>query len=111
MSNLSDIKEKKTLIKIGNETKHLHYDLNAFAELEELYDSIDVAMDALSKGSLKAVINVLWAGLIHENETLTQKDVGKMFDLSQMQEIGELINKAIMRAIPQQKEEDKSKNA
>jgi len=111
MSNLADIREKKIPVKIGEETKYLHYDLNAFAELEEIYGSIDGAMNALSQGSIKAVINILRAGLLHENENLTAKEVGRMFDLSCMQEIGGLINRAITQAMPEQKEETKSKNA
>ncbi|HSA06148.1 MAG TPA: hypothetical protein P5556_03105 [Candidatus Gastranaerophilales bacterium] len=104
MSNLADIKEKKMPITINNKTKYLHYDLNAFAELEEIYGSIDKALNELSEGRVKAIINFLWAGLIHEDETLSIKDVGKMFDLSQIQEIGSLINKAIILAIPEQKD-------
>ena len=110
MSNLADIREKKTPSKIGAETKYLHYDLNAFAELEEVYGSIESAMNALSKGSVKAIINVLRAGLLHENEELTVKDTGKMFDLSRMKEIGELINQAITLAMPDQDENSLKKN-
>lgn len=101
MSNLHDIRRKKTPIILADKTYHLHYDLNAFAELEELYGSVETAMNKLCEGSVKAIISVLWAGLLHEDETLTPKDIGKMFDLSQVQEIGELINKAISEAIPQ----------
>ncbi len=111
MSNLNDIREKKTPIIIDNETKHLHYDLNAFAELEEIYGSIDEAMAALSSGSIKAIINVLRAGLLHENESLTTREVGKMFDLSRLKEIGGQVNLAIVRAIPQQNPETESKNS
>ncbi len=110
MSNLSDIREKKTPININNETKYLYYDLNAFAELEEIYESADAAMAALSKGSIKAIINVLRAGLLHENESLTVKEVGKMFDISQIPEVCELINRAIEISIPEQKEKTESKN-
>jgi len=101
MSNLHDIRAKKTPVKFGDKTYHLHYDLNAFAELEEIYGSVETAMNTLADGSVRAIINVLWAGLLHENETLTQKDIGKMFDLSQVKQIGEMINSAINEAIPQ----------
>lgn len=100
MSKLSDIRKKKTPIKLGNKTRYLHYDLNAFAELEEIYGSIDKAMEALCGGSVKAVINVLWAGLLHESEELSQKDVGKMFDFSQMQAVGKAVSTAINEAMP-----------
>ena len=105
MSNLFDIREKKTPINIGEKTKYLHYDLNAFAELEEIYGSVDKISEELGKGSVKAIINVLWAGLIHENEALAKKEVGKMFDLSQMEKIGQAINIAISQAMPEQKED------
>lgn len=104
MSTLNDIREKKTPLQVGENAYNLFYDLNAFAELEEIYGSVEKAMSILAGGSVKAIINILWAGLIHENETLTQKEVGKMFDLSQMPEIGSLINEAINRAIPQSSE-------
>ena len=100
MSNLSDIRQKKIPITLGEKTYHLHYDLNAFAELEEIYGSVEAAMNALCEGSVKAIINVLRAGLLHENETLTQKDIGKMFDLSNIKAVGELINQAITEAMP-----------
>lgn len=100
MSNLADIRQKKTPIKLGKQTLHLHYNLNAFAELEEAYGSVDGAMQALSDGSVKAILNVLRAGLLHENEELTLKEVGKLFDLSQIKQVGELINTAITEAVP-----------
>ncbi|OGI00471.1 MAG: hypothetical protein A2Y25_12030 [Candidatus Melainabacteria bacterium GWF2_37_15] len=100
MSNLSDIRQKKIPITLGEKTYHLHYDLNAFAELEEIYGSVEAAMNALCEGSVKAIINVLRAGLLHENEALTQKDIGKMFDLSNIKAVGELINQAITEAMP-----------
>ncbi len=104
MSSLFDIRSKKTPLKLGEEVKHLHYDLNAFAELEEEYGSVETALEKLSGGSVKAIISFLRAGLLHENENLTSKDVGGMFDLSQVQEIGKLINTAIVQAMPVQQE-------
>lgn len=104
MSNLSDIRHKKTPVKIGDTTKYLHYDLNAFAVLEETYGSVDKAMDELCKGSVKAILHVLRAGLLHEDEDLTVTEVGKLFDLSQIKEIGELINIAITEAVPPQED-------
>ena len=100
MSNLSDIRTKKTPITLGEKTFHLHYDLNAFAELEEIYGSVEKAMSTLREGSVKAIINVLWAGIIHEDEAISQKDVGKALDLSEIEEVLKLINKAISEALP-----------
>ena len=35
--SLKDIREKENTITIGEKTYNLHYDMNAFAELEEIY--------------------------------------------------------------------------
>lgn len=101
MSNLSDIRQKNTPIVLADNTYNLRYDLNAFAELEEIYGSVEAAMNSLCEGSVKAIINVLWAGILHENEKLAPKEVGKMIDLANIKEIGEAINKAIKEAMPQ----------
>ena len=106
---LQDIREKKTPITIGKTTYNLLYDLNAFAELEEIYGSVDKAIEKLTTGSVKEIINILWAGLLHENEALTAKEVGKMLDLSQAEIVGELINKAFTQAVPQVKKATKKK--
>lgn len=103
---LEDIRDKKIKIEVGNKIRFLSYDMNAFAELEEMYGSVENAMSALRSGSIKSAISVLWAGLIHEDEELTPKDVGKMFDLKQIKELGELIGKAIKQAVPEKNEED-----
>lgn len=104
MSNLSDIRQKNTPVMLGAKTYNLRYDLNAFAELEEIYGSVEFAMNALCESSVKAIINVLWAGLIHENETFMPKEVGKMLDLTNIKEVGEAINKAIKEAMPNNEE-------
>lgn len=109
--SLKDIREKKTPITIGDKTYNLHYDMNAFAELEEIYGSVKAAMDKLAAGKISVVRDVLWVGLIHENEELTRKEVGKLFDLSEIEELSEIINEAVVKAVPEVKEEAKNKKS
>jgi len=47
MSNLEDIKAKGTEVILSGNKEYLKYDLNAFAELEERYGSINKAIDGL----------------------------------------------------------------
>jgi hypothetical protein len=42
----------------------------------------------------------LWAGLLHEDETLTEKRVGGMVTLSNMSEIMDKITSALTEAMP-----------
>lgn len=47
MSNLEEIKVKGTDVTLKGNKYHLKYDLNAFAELEDRYGSINKAIDGL----------------------------------------------------------------
>ncbi len=103
MTNLQDIREKKVPITIGDKTYNLHYNMNAYAEIENIYGSVDKAMKILEdteNRQINALRTLFWAGLIHENENLTEKDVGNLFDLSEMDTLAELLKKAIEQSAP-----------
>lgn len=96
---INDIRPKSITINLDKE-RHLKFDLNAFAELEEIYGDFETAMNEMTKGSVKAVRAILWAGLVHEDETLTIKQVGSMIDMSNISYVVEIISKAISEAMP-----------
>lgn len=104
MSNVRQIKPNKIAVILDKE-RHLLFDLNAFAELEDLYGSVDNAMDALDSGSIKVLRKLLWLGLIHEDEELTERQVGAMLDMPSVNILGELINEALTAQMPQKGEE------
>lgn len=66
---------------LGGEERRLRYDLNAIAEIGERLD-ITVRLDSLGQDlltkdlPLKTLRVLIWAGLIWENEKLTEKQVG-----------------------------------
>lgn len=43
----------------------LLFDLNAFAELEDKFGSLDQAFQKMQQGSVKATRTLLWAGLLY----------------------------------------------
>jgi hypothetical protein len=100
MGNLSDIRVKPVSINLDKE-RNLVFDLNAFAELEDVYGEIDDALSAIGRGSIKAVRAVLYAGLVHEDESLTVKSVGKLVTLKNLQEVSIALTDAIKQAMPQ----------
>ena len=108
---LHKIRPPKVKIMLDKE-RTLVYDLNAFAELEEIFGSVEKALNALSEGKLKALIAILYAGLVHEDETLTPKKVGSLIGLENLNEVAEAINKAIISALPEsdKKEIEKDPN-
>lgn len=88
MSNLKDVKSKGTPITLNDGVqRELKFTLNALAEMEDRYGSVDDAFKELDKGSIKAVRFVLWAGLMHSDETLTERQVGNLIDTQCMADI------------------------
>jgi len=96
---LNSIKSKPVPIEL-DKTRHLHYDLNAFAELEEIYGSIDALFKQLEQFKMKAIRALLWAGLIHEDENLTEKDVGRLVSVQNLTEIVGVLTDSIQLALP-----------
>lgn len=110
MSNIVDIKPKAAKVVLNGTERNLKFDLNAFAELEEIYGSIDAAMQAMEKGSIKSIRTLIWAGLIHEDEKLTEKQVGSWIALRDLEPMTIALKNAMETALPQAKEAGKSPN-
>ncbi len=96
MSNLKEVKNKAIKITLSDGVeRNVKFTLNALAELEDLYGSAQNAFDKLEKeNSMKALRSILWAGLIHENPNLTEREVGNLIDIAYMQELVSSINSA-----------------
>lgn len=111
MSNLNDVKHKKTFININGKEVEIKYTLNSFAELEEKYGSVDKAMEALNTNSFKAIINFIWAGLIHQDPNLKPEDVGNALTMDNLEEITASIGLAFKSSTPSQTTVSKVPNA
>lgn len=86
--------------------RHLKFDLNAFVELEEKFGSIGAAFEALEKGSIKGVRTLLWAGLVHEDPELTERDVGALVTVEKLSEVTAMITQAVNAALPEADEKN-----
>jgi hypothetical protein len=87
--NIKDVKSKTVpLILMDGKERHLRFTLNALAELEDKYGSVEAAFNKVEKeNSVSALRYVLWAGLMWEDDELTEKQVGNLIDLNYMQEM------------------------
>lgn len=102
MANIKKLRREPIVIDIGDGVERtLRYTLNSFALIEEKYGTIDKAMEALNSGSIAAIRFVLWAGLVHEDENLSEHYVGNQIDLSDLEDLAEKMNKAMMGDLPQ----------
>ena len=108
---ISDIRPKTVKVMLDKE-RHLQFDLNAFALLEEKYGSVEEALNTLETGSIKAIREVLWAGLVHEelDEKFEPKispiQVGSWIGISGLEALTEKIKEALDQAKPVEAEGD-----
>ena len=68
--NLHDIKPIAISLML-DKSRTLKFHLNPFAELEEVYGSVERTFAAMQSNSMKAARTLLWVGLPHEDENLT----------------------------------------
>lgn len=102
MANIKKLRREPVVIDIGDGVERkLRYTLNSFALIEEKYGTVDKAMEVLKSGSVTAIRFVLWAGLVHEDENLSEHYVGSQIDLSDLEDLAEKMNKAMMGDLPQ----------
>ena len=103
MSNVADVKSKTVKITLNDGVERtIKFTLNALAELEDKFGSVQAAFDKLEKeNSMKALRAVLWAGLLWKEPDLTEKQVGDLIDLSLMQDIAQSLNDAFEADMPQ----------
>ncbi|MFD1675406.1 hypothetical protein [Alicyclobacillus fodiniaquatilis] len=102
----SDVKLKPIPVELDKK-RNLKFDMNAYAELEEKFGTVQAALDLLNKQQFKATRFLLWAGLQHEDENLTEHQVGAMVSPADLAHISEPLMQAIMDSLPK---EDDSKN-
>lgn len=103
MSNIRDVRRKPVLVELQEETYELCYDLNAFAELEEQFGSVENALKTMEKGSFKAIRTFIWAGLIRNDETLTERQVGALIQPTDLEYLADKIAEALDGVSPKGK--------
>jgi hypothetical protein len=104
-----DVKVRPVKIKLDRERNYL-LDLNAFEELENIYGDIHKAFYEFQNDTkkMKHIKNFLYAGLVHEDETLTPTKIGKMIGYANLAEVTDFIWLAAAQKIPDPKEGSES---
>lgn len=95
-----DIKNKGITINLDKE-RHIKFDLNAFCELEDRFGDIQIAFESLQKMSMKSIRTLLFVGLSHEDETLTEKTVGSLITMDNINNIADIISSVMSESMPE----------
>lgn len=114
-STLQDVRTNTGAFYIGTfdgKERYIKFDMNAFAEMEERFGSMEQAQERLQGGSMKDIRTVLWLGLIWNEVvlddvtgepvryTLSQYQVGSWLDTLNMKEILVKLQEAITGSLP-----------
>ena len=67
-------------------------------ELEKKFGSLDQAFQKMQQGSMKAARTLLRAGLLQDDENLTERQLGVMISLTNVDKIMEQIIEALFAA-------------
>lgn len=100
----SELKQTGVAVQLDKE-RTLLFDLNAICELETAYGSIQKAFELVEKGKMKVIRKMLWCALIHEDENLTELQVGKWLTLDGLGDIAVKLVEAFGGQTPEQDEE------
>lgn len=100
MSKLSEIKPGAT-IKLDKQ-RTLRFTLNSLALVEERYGDMQKAAELAQSGKISVIRTLLWAGLVHEDNALSEEQVGDMVDMTNLETVVKAIEQAFLTAPPEQ---------
>lgn len=102
MSNVADVKPKKRTVDLGDGVeREIVLSLNAMAELEDKYGSVDNAFEKIKNGSVATTRFLLWCVLVPDGDTdLTEREIGKLIKLDNIQEIMASVMDALEEQMP-----------
>lgn len=106
-----DLKTQSTTIELKGKKYDMNFDLNAMAELEDIFGSLQIAIAELKKKKLKAVRSFLYAVLKSTDESLTEFEVGRLIDMNNFTTIERAITKLINNAFEEGEEDEKEASA
>ncbi len=102
-----DLQPQITSIVLKGKKYMMNFDLNAMAELEDIFGSLRIAITQLKQRKLKAVRSFLYAVLKSSDESLTEFEVGKLIDMNNFNDIEKAITKLINNAFEEDGNDDK----
>lgn len=90
--------KEKAIVEVElDKVRNIRFTLNSLAEIE---DKLGVPLSKLKdvEMGVKTVRTMLWAGLIHEDEELTERQVGNMVDFSNLEYVQTKVSEAFTSA-------------
>lgn len=102
-----DLQPQVTYIDLKGKRYEMNFDLNAMAELEDIFGSLQIAIAELKKKKLKAVRSFLYAVLKSSDQNLSEFEVGRLIDMNNFTSIEKSITRLINNAFEEDLEDEK----
>lgn len=104
----SDLKQAESgvTVTLGGREYTLSVDFNVVCELEDHYGTFEKAGDALGEGKMADVRFLLYAILRQTDETLTERKVGKMITIQNMNTVMDALGRAMQAGVPESDEKN-----
>lgn len=104
--NVRDVKTNSTAVTLlDGKERHMRFTLNAMANLEDKYGSIDDAFNSISgkegKVSMSALRYLLWQALKWEDPALTEEALGELIDIKSLKSISQTLGDALKSDMPE----------
>ena len=103
-----DLQPQVTTIELKGRKYVMNFDLNAMAELEDIFGSLRIAIAELKQKKLKAVRSFLYAVLKSSDESLTEFEFGKLIDMNNFTTIEKAITNLINNAFEEDENDEKA---
>lgn len=100
MANLKAMKTARTIDLGDGVPRTARFTLNAMADMEERYGSIQAAFEKMKDGSIAAIRYLLWLLLSQDDEELTEKQVGNLIDTENMGELLDVMMDILSENMP-----------
>ncbi|MDT0149978.1 hypothetical protein Q9R38_25905 [Priestia aryabhattai] len=96
MAKTANKERGESKLVLGEKEYTLRYDLNALVELEE---KLGVPLSEMGKIqiTIKNVRSMLWAGVIHQEPEITEREIGSYVDMENMEEVQTAITGAFSK--------------
>lgn len=90
---------KRVPIELGGKRRFFRYTNTSLIRIEEQVDwTIQEVMERADRGSLRAIVALVWAGLLHDEPDLAYYEAAELFDPARAEEIIAAATEAITAA-------------
>lgn len=101
MANIQAVRPVKHTIDLGDGVeREIEFSLNAMADLEEKYGTIEKAFVEIQENNVRAIRFLLWCLLNNGEQEISERDVGRLINLRNLDELMTSVMDYMEEAMP-----------